>query len=364
MPLQTPTLEDWRKRGRDYVLANLPPRSVILPNSPLRVMTDGSSGLSYMVMLYLAELAQQLLPDTAQGDWLRRHAEIWLKEGPKPASYAVGMIALTGVVSSIVAQGAVFSAQAADGTAVLIETIADTTIGSGSTPVAARALTPGAAGNLDAGTSLSASQGQQGVSAVATVIALAGGVDAESDDDLRVRVLDRIQKPPMGGDADDYVAWALEMPGVTRAWCSPNELGPGTVTVRFMCDVLRASAGGFPTTADVAAVQAHIDSVRPVTADLFVVAPIPEPISFTITSLSNDSAGLRAAIATSVQSMLMVQAAPAYADNGVGQPAQTIYAAWVSDAIYQTAGVNYFDLTMADHPMPSNGSLAVLGTIS
>jgi uncharacterized phage protein gp47/JayE len=73
------------------------------------------------------------------------------------------------------------------------------------------------------------------------VVQLTGGTDQETDDELRLRVLTRIRQPPMGGDADDYVAWALAVPGVTRAWCSPLEMGIGTVTVRVMCDDLRAT---------------------------------------------------------------------------------------------------------------------------
>ena len=44
--------------------------------------------------------------------------------------------------------------------------------------------------------------------------------------------------PPVApwGDNDDYVAWATEVPGVTRAWCSPNGMGAGTVVVRFVRD--------------------------------------------------------------------------------------------------------------------------------
>ena len=33
------------------------------------------------------------------------------------------------------------------------------------------------------------------------------------------RILERIRRPPHGGDSDDYVAWA-KVPGVTRAWCA------------------------------------------------------------------------------------------------------------------------------------------------
>jgi len=198
-----------------------------------------------------------------------------------------------------------------------------------------------------------------------------GGTDEETDDELRLRVLDRIRQPPMGGDANDYVQWALAVPGVTRAWCSPLEMGMGTVTVRFMMDDLRATTdpttNGFPLPQDIAAVEAYLNTVRPVAVlDMFVEAPIPEPIDFTVAGLNGGTydSDLQGAIINSVTAMLAAQGAPAYSLNGVGQPAQTIYAAWVSDAIYQTAGVNYFDLIMADHVMPTNGSLAVMGTVT
>jgi uncharacterized phage protein gp47/JayE len=65
---------------------------------------------------------------------------------------------------------------------------------------------------------------------------LVNGSDIESIPDLRARLLERIQNPPSGGAAEDYVAWALEVPGVTRAWVYPKEMGAGTVTVRFVRD--------------------------------------------------------------------------------------------------------------------------------
>jgi uncharacterized phage protein gp47/JayE len=252
---------------------------------------------------------------------------------------------------------------------IVFQTTADVTLGSGATVAPVVALTAGAAGNLAAGAGFGITTAVAGLDGTATVVAISGGADAENDDDLRARVLFRIQQPPMGGDADDYVRWALEVPGVRRAWCSPNEMGIGTVTVRFMMDDLRATSdpttSGFPTSDDIAAVQAHLDGKRPVAVkDFFVVAPVPEPVSFTIANLSPDSSATRAAIAANVAKMLAQRAAPAYALNGVGQPAQTIFAAWVSEAVLQSSGVVSFDLTMSDHVMPNSGAMAVPGTIT
>jgi hypothetical protein len=62
--------------------------------------------------------------------------------------------------------------------------------------------------------------------------------------------------------------------------------------------------------------------------------------------------------------MLHEKAKPASSSNGVWQPPQEIYAAWVSDAVLNAQDVQYFDLIMSDHFMPTNGSLAVRGTIN
>lgn len=359
MTWSTPDLATLRKRGRDQMISATKLGSIV-PNSPLRIMTDGNSAMAHLTLQYLDWLSKQLMPDTAEHEWLDRHASIWLKNGRKQATYSTGTATFTGTAGTVINAGTELS-----NGAVTFQTTADVNLGSGDTAGNIEAQTAGANGNLDVGTSLSITTALSGVDGTAIVVSLAGGADAESDVSLRNRVLDRIQKPPQGGDADDYVAWTLEVPGVTRAWCSPLEMGDGTVTVRFMMDDLRSSNNGLPTSDDIATVKAYLDTVRPVaTKDLFVVAPTLHPIAFTITNLVEDDASTRAAISNAVIAMLADRAKPAYSSNGVSQPAQTIYAAWVSDAILGASGVDSFTLTMADQAMPDNGSMAVLGTIT
>lgn len=372
MPWTTPTLEQVRQLNRNNVTAQLRSGPMI-PNSVLRVLADMNAGAAYLTLLYLDWLADQLMPDSAEDVWLDRFGQIWLvnadgSRGRKLATFASGSVTVTGIATTPLPQGSQFVIQSLSGP-ILLQTTQAITVGAGPTPVNVVALTAGSAGNLAAGTVIALSIAVGGVDGSATVVALAGGADRETDDELRARVLERIRQPPMGGDAEDYVHWALQVPGVTRAWCSPLEMGIGTVTLRFMMDDLRSTTNpntdGFPLPADVAAVQAYIDSVRPVTVlDFFVVAPIPQPVNFTLANLSTDNAAIRAAIAVSVGDMLFAKAAPAFALNGVAQPAQTIYSAWVSDAVLETAGLDYFDLTMSDLAMPNSGSMGVLGSIS
>lgn len=362
MPWTTPTLTDVRSNNAAYIAGKL--KVPILPNGDVRVLADANAGNAHLALQYLDWLALQLLPDTAETQFLDKWANIWVtnadgSRGRKSASYASGSATVSGVSGVVVPAGALLNS----GT-VTYQSIQAVTLGSGPTTVMLRALDAGSAGNLATGSTLSIFSATAGVSSQAVVLAMTGGADQETDDELRVRVLDRIREPPMGGDADDYVSWALSVAGVTRAWCSPLEMGMGTVTVRFMCDDLRASNGGFPNPSDVAAVQAFLDTVRPVAVkDIFVVAPTPQPISLAIRNLDNDSTSLRTAIAASIRAMLVQRAAPAYALNGVGQSAQTIYAAWVSEAISGTAGVTSFDLIMSDAVMPNNGAIATLGSI-
>lgn len=366
MPFTIPTLEEARALNRDFITAKLNAGAMI-PNSALRVLADSNAGLAYLTLLYVKWLSGQFLPDTAEEEWLTRHANIWLAGGKKAASYSSGTVTVTGDEGSFIPSGTELSVNVI-GTTIIFETTADVTTGIGDTVAPITAITAGAASNLDPGTSVSFTAAISGVDGSATVVQLLGGADEETVEDLRSRVLFRIQKPPMGGDADDYVAWALEVPGVTRAWASPLEMGIGTVTLRFMMDALRADdnplVNGFPNSADLAVVRAHLSTKRPVAVkDFFVEAPMPEPINVTLINLVFDDASTVENIRIKMEEMLADRAAPATSINGVKQDAQTIYESWVSEAVSQAAGVDHFDLTMPDHVMPSDGHMAVIGNI-
>jgi len=364
MPWVTPTLSQIRILVRDDIVAAFS-GSITIGNSVLRVMADAISGLGHLTLRYIDWLARQFLPDTAEKDWLDRHGNIWLVNadgslGRKNATFAAGTITMTGTNGTLVASGTELSSSSGIG----YETTEQITIGVTATPVMIRAVDTGVLGNLGTGETVDLTNVISGVDGSATVVDISGGIDEETDSDLRARILFRIQQPPMGGDASDYVVWATAVSGVTRAWAAPLEMGIGTMTIRFMMDDLRIVSNGFPLASDIADVTTYIDIKRPVAIkDRWVLSPIPEPIDFIVTELDADTVSVRSAIEVSVRKMLREKAAPAHAVNGVLQPAQTIYASWVSEAISNVQGVNHFKLTMVDHEMPTNGHLGVLGTI-
>ena len=363
MPWQTPTLRQVREMVRDDITSSLS-GSVVVGNTVLRVMADAMAGLTRLVLKYLDWLALQLMPDTAETEWLDRHGQIWLVNadgslGRKSPTPAGGTVTFTGVSGVVVPEGT--EIQSLDGSTTY-ETLELITLTNAPVEVAVRAVNAGVAGNQPPGTPLPLLVPITGVDSNAVTVDLRGGTEVETDDQLRARVLARIRQPPMGGCAYDYEHWAMSIPSVTRAWCAPRELGMGTVTVRFMCDALRADVGGFPTQDDVQIVQDYLNKVRPVAVrDFFVMAPVPEPINFTL-SLANDSMALRTQVATSVNAMLEEKGAPAHQIDGQLVPGTTILESWVAEAINRVT--NQYDLTMSDHPMPHNGAIATLGTIT
>lgn len=139
-------------------------------------------------------------------------------------------------------------------------------------------LTPGAAGNLPAGSLCRTVTEYPGITAVTNAAATTGGRDAEADTALRQRVQDRWEYPSAGGSLGDYRRWALEVPGTARV----KALNPAAGQVRL---VLVAEGNTTPNAALLAAVSSAIEEVRPVGAAVTVTAatPITVHVAATVT---------------------------------------------------------------------------------
>jgi uncharacterized phage protein gp47/JayE len=228
-------------------------------------------------------------------------------------------------------------------------------IGDGPTNTPVTSLDPGASGNVLPETMMAFVTPPVGVDGIAMTVYISGGTDTETDNQLRARILKRIREPPMGGDKTDYEQWTLAVPGVTRAWAFPQEMGIGTMTVRFMMDDLRADNGGFPLPDDISTITTYLDKVRPVTVkDLFVESPIPKPIDVRISYLDVDVQSTHGAIIQSLKNEFFVRS----------MPGQTWWRAWTDEGIMNAAGVNAYDLVGNDVVMPGNGYMPVLGDVT
>jgi uncharacterized phage protein gp47/JayE len=349
MAFQRPTLQELIDRIQGDFVSRLALSGAVLRRSVVYVFARVWAGAAHTLHGHLAFISRQIFADLSEAEYLERHGTLF-GITRKAAAFASGDVTLTGDDGAIVP--AETTLQRADG--VEYVTAEDAAIAGGSATVVVTALTAGAAGNADPGVSLSLVSPVGGVDSAATVAAgsLTNGADPESDNALRVRVLARMRQPPHGGADFDYVTWALEVASVTRAWVYPLEMGEGTVTVRFVVD--DDPGGPIPDAPKVEEVQAYIEARRPVTAEVFVEAPIETPLDMTI-QLTPDTAATRAAVAAELEDLLRREA----------EPGGTILLSHIREAISIAEGeVDHVVTIPAADVTHATGELAVLGTIT
>lgn len=299
MPFEIPTLpalvqragEDLARAGVDGVLR----RSDVAVLS--RVMGGGAFGLYGL----LQWLARQILPDSCDEDQLARWAQI--KDVPRtPATVASGTIDVSGADGVVIVTGFVWQSRSGH----QFVSVQDATIAGGVASVSVAAVELGQVGNLPAGSEVSAVSPLVGLAAQGVVGAggIVGGTDEEPVERWRRRVVRAFRVQPHGGDLEDYVTWALEVPGVTRAWSRGAWVGPGTVGVFVVRD---DDEDIVPDEAELDAVRDHIATRQPVTAEVHVVAPTLLPVHYQI-RLDPDSETLRARVELALRELHMAEA--------------------------------------------------------
>lgn len=312
------------------------------------------AGTVHMLHGHLTYLGKQLFPDISDFDFLLRQASIYdIKQ--TPATFAEGTLTLTGTPGSTALAGTIFVYQ---GRQFRLE---DDSImgGGGNDNVTTKAVLAGSSGNVPVGEVMTIESPISGINSTATVFnALVGGFDTETEEEIRDKVLLRLQEPPEGGSDADYLRWSLDVAGVTRAWVYRHENGLGTVVVRFVTDEEDGTVT-FPDVDLVEDVQNALDAQRPTTAEVTAVAPTALAVNFTI-DLTPDTADLRAAVTAELADMLRRDAEP----NGVNHPG-TILLSHIRTAIGNAVGEGNYALTVPSADVaPTLGQLATMGTIT
>jgi uncharacterized phage protein gp47/JayE len=352
MSFTRPTLTELVTRvGNDFI-SRLSLVGPILRRSMVYVLSRVIAGAAHMLHGHLDFLADQIFPDTATDEYMTRHGSLF-GITRTPATYATGNVVFTGTNATVIPEGTLLR-RPDDGAEY--ETDADGTIASGTATIAVTASEAGEDGNADVGTTLNLVTPISGVTSAATVASggLDGGTDEETDDALRVRVQERMADQPHGGKESDYVTWAKEVSGVTRAWVYPLELGVGTVTVRFVRDDDGEGSAIIPSAGEVTTVQEYIDELRPVTAAVTVAPPVAVALDFEI-ELTPDTAAVRAAVEAELTDLLRREA----------EPGGTILLTHIQEAISLAEGETDYILTdpvaNVEH---ATGEIAIMGTIT
>lgn len=364
MAFARPTLSEIVERAQSDLVSRLDLSTPILRRAVSRVLARVIAGAAHMLHGHLEFLSRQIFPDQAEREYLVRWGALF-GLAVNAASFAAGNVKFTGTNTTVVPAGTVL--RRADGAEYT--TAADVTIAAGEAIAVATATAAGEDGNCAAADELTFESPIAGVNATAVVQTggLGGGADEETTDEFRARVLERMQSPPHGGNAADYVAWAKEVPGVTRAWCYPLEGGPGTVTVRFVRDNDSGLLGYnmIPSSGEVTTVQAYLDGLQAgtvesprgggpeVTAVITVAAPVAAPVNFTL-QISPDTTVTRAAVGAALLDLLERTSSP----GGILPLSQ------IEVAVGTASGVTDFAIALpAANVVNATGEMSTMGLI-
>lgn len=246
------------------------------PESDIMIRLRVLAGEIYEARVNAEYIKRQIFASTATGEYLDRHAaERGLSR--KAATCASGRV--------------YFFAQQMDHDDILIPagtevcspsdrlrftTIGDSVIEAGDECVSVRvaAAAPGAAGNARVGAVTVLVTPVIGVGRVSNTNPFSGGADAESDDELRARVIDSYVNISNGANAAYYKGIALSVDGVYSASVVGRGRGNGTV------DVYISGRGTQASAAVKQRVQALLNEGRELNVD--VLARDPSAVEVTL----------------------------------------------------------------------------------
>lgn len=352
MPFDRPSLTTIDDRIRNDIagrmrIGNKAKTASLFRRSVVGVLSRAYAGACHLLYGFLAWLAKQRFVHSMEGEFLDAEG-LTYDMARKPADYAEGQAAIAGNDGAILPVGTIVRRD--DGAEYQVT--ATTPVTDGTATVTIRALAAGTDGNAAAGMALRLVTPAAGLQTVLTVDedGLRGGVDIEDDASYRERILDRKREPPHGGNAHDYVQWALQVPGVTRAWCLPLWMGLGTVGVMFARD---GDADSIPTEEQCREVAAHIEPLRPVTAEVYVFPPVSKPIDVTV-RISPDTADNRENVKLELADFVIRE----------GGPGVTLRVSRISEAISAAVGEHHHYLVSPGNDIPvAENELPVLGQV-
>lgn len=296
MSFERPSLNQIFERIKSDVKTGLS-ITTILSRSFVGVFAKAFAGTSHVLHGHVEFIFKQLFPDTAEKQYLDRHSSIY-NVTRSQAVYTHVQAIFTGTNGRTIPAGT--ELQSDTGNKYIVEL--DVIISSETALVSAIAIESGAKTNLSNSDPLKLVSAISGVNSEGSIFStLITGYGQELDDSLRARLMDRIQRPPSGGNANDYIQKLLEDASISRAWVFPNINGPGTVAVKFVQD---SETSIIPLQAKIDEIQSIVDIWAPVTADVTVSGPAILALDMVI-KISPNSIEIQTAIEEELKDLII-----------------------------------------------------------
>ena len=222
-------------------------------------------------------VVRQAFPQTAEGEFLDRHAQLRSLER-RPASAAEGVVRFTAGEAATAPRTIPRGTVCMTAGLVRFETTGDAVLEAGELTAEApvRALEAGRAGNVSAGAIAAMAVAPVGIAACTNPAPCAGGADGETDAALRERVLESFKRLPNGANSAFYQQGALSFEQVAAAAVIPRPRGVGSV------DVVPATLAGLPGEDLLAELEAYFEARREIAVDVRVRAPEPVTVNIAV----------------------------------------------------------------------------------
>lgn len=348
MPLNRPTLATLVNRISGDFRARMQATGPILRKTVIKIVSFVNAGMAHLLYGYIDQKAKNFFPqDCDEANLLR-----WgtLKKLPRtPATFAEFDILCTGVNDSVIDTTKIL--KRSDGAEYQVQ--ANATVVGGEASVSVKALLPGAEFNVEVETILTFTTPVEGVDPTGEVTGITNEAeDIEPLEAYRTRIIDFFQAPSHGGNDDDYIRWAKEVPGVTRAWVDRHVNGPGTVGLKFVRD---NDVDIIPDSGEIDEVKEYIEDRMPSHVwELDVYAPEVEEIDIEIANLNPDTPAVRTAIEAELRDLISRE----------GNPEGTVLLSHIKETISTSAGEVDHQLVSPIADVPMNDKIGKLGTVT
>ena len=357
MPISIPTVSALRDSIISDIEGKLGVTVPLLPKAALRVLATALAGV--LALLYrLARWAYvQIFPQTADADALALNGSRY-GITRVPAVKAKLNATATGTDGTSIPAGALWVTSAG----VVYAQEETVVISAGTATITIEALIAGDAGNLAPGFTVSAASPIAGMNGTATIAStVTAGEDAEADEDLRTRVMERMSGQPQGGAAPDYVIWAREVAGIVKAFAFRTAVG--YVTVYPLQAV--TGAARIPSGAKITEVEDYCGASvrRPLCANVLTAAMTELTANVTITGLSPSDAATKAAITASLTAYFYAAYPRQYPDESSPTDILSVAEIW---AIVAAAGATAtaVSLSLGANYALASSEIVKLGTVT
>ena len=313
------------------------------------------AGEIFSIMSNIEWLKREMFPQTATGIQLDKHAEeVGLKRKSAVKSSGELKFSLSEAATSDISvpKGTICATSGVNSIRFITLSDAVITAGSLSVQVAAEAEEGGKISNTNAGTIVIMVTQVQGVSEVTNPSAFSGGLDEETDDELRKRMTQRYRNVSNGTNAAFYKNFVLSYDGVSSASVEKLARGAGTL------DVYIAGKGELVDSETLSKIQAELSEQREINVDVDVknaqLVPINVYFSLKIKT-GYDKNTLHAVCKDKIKNYFL--------SLGIGD---TVYISSISNILYNTEGVESFNFNTASagDVNITQKQLAVCGTIT